>query len=100
MSSETNNLTQALKGKSQTQGAWGEMILQTILRESGLREGVEYVFQESRNDEEGSRLRPDVVVNLPSGEKVVIDGIDKLQQGTKVNTRIVGAGGKQGDKTS
>jgi DNA recombination protein RmuC len=73
MSSETNNLTQALKGKSQTQGAWGEMILQTILRQSGLREGVEYVFQESRNDEEGSRLRPDVVVNLPSGEKVVID---------------------------
>jgi DNA recombination protein RmuC len=73
MSTETNNLTQALKGKSQTQGAWGEMILQTILRQSGLREGVEYVFQESRNDEEGSRLRPDVVVNLPSGEKVVID---------------------------
>jgi DNA recombination protein RmuC len=73
MSRETNNLTQALKGKSQTQGAWGEMILQTILRQSGLREGVEYVFQESRNDEEGSRLRPDVVVNLPSGEKVVID---------------------------
>jgi DNA recombination protein RmuC len=73
MSSETNTLTQALKGKSQTQGAWGEMVLQTILQNSGLREGEEYVFQESRANEEGEYLRPDVVVNLPSGEKVVID---------------------------
>jgi DNA recombination protein RmuC len=73
MSSETNNLTQSLKGKSQTQGAWGEMILKTILEKSGLREGEEYVFQESRTDDNGFQLRPDVVVNLPSGEKVVID---------------------------
>ncbi len=39
MSSETQSLTQALKGKSQTQGAWGEMILTSILEKSGLREG-------------------------------------------------------------
>jgi DNA recombination protein RmuC len=73
MSSETNNLTQALKGKSQTQGAWGEMMLKRILEQSGLREGEEYVFQESRANDDGAHLRPDVVVNLPSREKVVID---------------------------
>jgi multidrug efflux system membrane fusion protein len=42
----------------------------------------------------------EITKGIQAGEKVVIDGIDKLQQGTKVNTRIVGAGGKQGDKTS
>jgi DNA recombination protein RmuC len=42
MNDETHNLTQALKGKSQTQGAWGEMVLKTILDRSGLREGEEH----------------------------------------------------------
>jgi DNA recombination protein RmuC len=73
MTSETHNLTQALKGKAQTQGAWGEMILSTILERSGLREGDEYVKQESHTSEEGARIRPDVIVNLPGGQKVVID---------------------------
>ena len=73
MTDETQNLTRALKGKAQTQGAWEEMILSTILERSGLREGDEYVKQESYTGEDGSRLRPDVVVNLPGGQKVVID---------------------------
>jgi DNA recombination protein RmuC len=73
MTSETHNLTQALKGKTQTQGAWGEMILATILERSGLREGEEYVTQESHSLEDGARLRPDVVVNLPGGQRIVVD---------------------------
>jgi DNA recombination protein RmuC len=73
MSSETHNLTRALKGETQVQGAWGEMILGTILERSGLREGEEYVTQESVVTGAGARLRPDVVVNLPNGERIVID---------------------------
>jgi DNA recombination protein RmuC len=73
MTSETINLTRALKGKAQTQGAWGEMILATILERSGLREGEEYLTQESFTAEAGQRLRPDVIVNLPGGQKIVID---------------------------
>ncbi len=73
MTSETHNLTLALKGKAQTQGAWGEMILATILDRSGLREGDEYVKQQSHTGEAGERLRPDVIVNLPGGQRVVID---------------------------
>lgn len=73
MSTETHNLTRALKGKAQTQGAWGEMVLATILERSGLRKGEEYVTQESHTAEEGARVRPDVVVNLPGGQRVVID---------------------------
>ncbi|SMF82130.1 DNA recombination protein RmuC [Tistlia consotensis] len=73
MSSETQNLTRALKGKAQTQGAWGEMILSTILERSGLREGEEYTTQDSHTTEEGQRVRSDVLVNLPGGQRIVID---------------------------
>jgi DNA recombination protein RmuC len=73
MTTETLNLTRALKGKAQTQGAWGEMVLASILERSGLREGEEYVAQKSHAGEDGQRLRPDVVVNLPGGQKMVID---------------------------
>lgn len=72
-SSETENLTRALKGEAQKQGAWGEMILATILERSGLREGEEYVQQESHTGHDGSRLRPDVIINLPGGQRIVID---------------------------
>ncbi len=73
MTSETSNLTRALKGKAQTQGAWGEMILATILEKSGLRQGEEYFTQASHTTEDGQRLRPDVIVNLPGGQRIVID---------------------------
>ena len=73
MSSETQNLTRALKGEAQVQGAWGEMILATILEKSGLREGEEFLTQESHTAEDGTRVRPDVIVNLPAGEKIIID---------------------------
>lgn len=76
MSSETANLTRALKGDSQAQGAWGEMILSTILERSGLREGEEYVTQDSHTMDDGGRLRPDVIVNLPGGpgkKRMIID---------------------------
>ena len=73
MSRETQDLTQALKGKSQTQGAWGEMILQTILKKSGLREGEEYVVQPGHVTDEGERQRPDVIVHLPNEQRIVID---------------------------
>ncbi len=73
MGKETKELTEALRGRSQMQGAWGEMILNTVLENSGLRADEEYVLQKSFADEDGGRLRPDVVVNLPGGQHVVID---------------------------
>ncbi len=73
MTSETLNLTRALKGKVQTQGAWGEMILESLLQKSGLREGEEYVSQSSHSTDDGQRLRPDVIVNLPNSQRVIID---------------------------
>ena len=73
VSQEAVALTNALKGDKQRQGAWGEMVLETLLESSGLQKGREYVTQFQVRDEEGRRRRPDVVVNLPGGRAVVID---------------------------
>ncbi|MGR3539869.1 MAG: DNA recombination protein RmuC [Hasllibacter sp.] len=73
VSKEAVALTNALKGEKQRQGAWGEMILERVLEDSGLRKGSEYETQLSVSDDEGGRRRPDVVVRLPEGRVVVID---------------------------
>jgi DNA recombination protein RmuC len=73
MTTETSSLTRALRGEAQTQGAWGEMILASILEKSGLREGEEYVVQQSQATDDGQKVRPDVVVNMPAGQRIVID---------------------------
>ncbi|EQD57969.1 DNA recombination protein RmuC, partial [mine drainage metagenome] len=73
MTRETSSLTQALKGDSRSQGAWGEMILERTLEMSGLRENREFRVQASFTDEEGARLRPDIIIDLPEGRHLVVD---------------------------
>ena len=73
VSQEAVALTNALKGEKQRQGAWGEMILERVLEDSGLERGREYETQFSVATEEGGRRRPDVIVRLPGGRVVVLD---------------------------
>ena len=73
ISQEAINLTKALKGDNKTQGNWGELVLETVLEKSGLEKGREYEIQQSFLNEEGKRLLPDVVINLPGNKKMVID---------------------------
>ncbi len=70
---ETNNLTEAIRGNSKVQGDMGEMILTTILDHSNLIKGEHYVVQANLKDEEGNNLRPDVILNLPDGKRVIVD---------------------------
>jgi len=73
LSKDADNLTKALKGDSQAQGAWGEMLLEKLLEGSGLMRGQEYTMQESTTMADGTRLRPDAVVMLPEEKFLVID---------------------------
>lgn len=73
MSKEAINLTNALKGNNKTQGNWGEVILNRILENSGLRQGNEYELQVSLNNDNNQRMQPDVIVHLPQGNDVIID---------------------------
>lgn len=73
MTTETAGLTRALRGQAQVQGAWGEMVLATVLERAGLRAGEEFSAQVNLMGAEGQRLRPDVVVNLPGGQAIVVD---------------------------
>lgn len=72
ISEEATNLTQALKGDKKLQGSWGEMILERVLEEAGLQKGREFEVQVHFNTEEGAQ-RPDVIIHLPEGKKVIID---------------------------
>lgn len=70
---DAENLTRALKGDTKAQGTWGEIILERILEESGLRKGIEYDSQGGFRDTAGKLLKPDVIVHLPEGKDIVID---------------------------
>ena len=78
ISDEANNLASALKGQTKKQGNWGEMILETILQNSGLMKGLQYSKEENFKNEEGRNLRPDFIVTLPDGKLVIIDSKTSL----------------------
>ena len=79
MSKEAKNLTSALKGESKKQGIWGEMILESVLENSGLRLGIEYEREVSlEHESDNSRYRPDVIVHLPDTREIIIDAKTSL----------------------
>jgi DNA recombination protein RmuC len=73
ISREAVDLTRALQGTNKLQGQWGEMVLERLLEESGLRPGSEFATQVSLRDEKGKLKQPDVIVYLPENRAVIID---------------------------
>jgi DNA recombination protein RmuC len=76
ISSDAQNLTDALKGDIKLQGTWGEIQLERILENSGLIEGEEFTREAKGmglKDEDGHTLRPDVIINLPDEKHIILD---------------------------
>lgn len=73
INTEAENLTRALKGDKKLQGNWGELVLERVLEDSGLRKDHEYFIQTSKRNEDGDLKRPDVLIQLPDNKDVVID---------------------------
>jgi len=73
ISQDAINLTRALKGDKKMQGNWGEVVLERVLEQSGLRKGSEYETQVNLRAADGSRRLPDVIIRLPDNKDVVVD---------------------------
>ena len=73
LSQEAQNLTTALLGDSKQQGDWGEMILEKCLQNAGLIEGEHYQKQTQIKTDDGTQLRPDVIIKLPNDRILIAD---------------------------
>jgi DNA recombination protein RmuC len=73
VSREAINLTRALKGDKKIQGNWGELVLERVLEQCGLRKGHEYSVQGSFRDNDNRLLKPDVIIHLPDSKYIIID---------------------------
>ena len=69
---ETARLVNALRSSPKARGRWGEQSLKNVLLQAGLAEGIDFQLEVSVDTGDG-RLRPDVIVNLPGGRKLIID---------------------------
>lgn len=86
LSRDAVNLTEALQGKNKLQGQWGEMLLEKILEDSGLRKNQEYSLQTTLQTSSGNRRQPDAIVHLPGQRDIIIDAKVSLTAFTKAHT--------------
>ena len=73
LSKNADDLAKALKGNSKIQGDWGENRLKNILDMAGFIEGIDYQMQFNLKGENGENLRPDCIISLPDGKKLIVD---------------------------
>jgi DNA recombination protein RmuC len=84
---ETRNLVNALRSSPKARGRWGEQSLKNVLEQAGLSPYADYQSEVSVETEDG-RLRPDVIVRLPSGRKLIIDAKCSLNAYLDANEQV------------
>lgn len=68
---ETGNLVSALR-RPEIRGRWGELALKRVVELAGMTSHVDFSEQVSVDTQDG-RLRPDMIVHLPSHRDIVVD---------------------------
>lgn len=73
ITNEASNLTKALKGDKKLQGTWGEIQVETILEQSGLKKGREFEREPNFKNDEDKNMRPDFIIHLPENKHIIVD---------------------------
>ena len=73
MRDDANNLANALRGESKTQGDWGEQQMETILNAAGLEKNIHYEKEKNKKNENLDNQRLDYIVKLPGDKCIIID---------------------------
>ncbi|WBY17672.1 DNA recombination protein RmuC [Erythrobacteraceae bacterium WH01K] len=68
-----HKITTTLKGATKARGDWGELQLENLLESCGLSARTDFKREVGIKDDEGRDLRPDAVINIPGGRKLIVD---------------------------
>jgi DNA recombination protein RmuC len=82
LSDETRRLSRALE-RPTVRGNWGEVQLRRVVEFAGMIEHCHFEEQKTLSDDDGRRLRPDLIVHMPNGRVIAVDAKVSLEAFTK-----------------